>query len=102
MRPFDGDRCRKPDRHHGHAARHVDHEMVGRGHDRDGHCERGEDSEGPDGHVSCRPEEHHADEDVPSDIQAREGGVLIGEPNRLQRPVRARLLGDGVHEAEVE
>ena len=43
-----------------------------------------------------------ADDDVPAEVQAGEGRVLVRQPWRLERAICVRLLGDGVHQAEIE
>jgi hypothetical protein len=88
----------QPDEHDKKACENVDDEMI-RGED-DRRCHRG----GPDHSQHARGEvpggapDRDAHEQVPAEVQAGESRVLVGEPRRLERPVRVRVERDGVDE----
>jgi hypothetical protein len=75
--------------------------MVGRQHDRRRHRRRsgGREESQPDV-PGCAP---HRDpgEEVPPEVEAREGCELVGQPRGLEGPVGLRLLRDGIRQRRV-
>jgi hypothetical protein len=90
------------DEHEQEACEHVDDEMIRREDDRRRHCRRPDHRQRARDDVPRRPPDCDTDEQVPAAVQTRESRVLVGEPGRLQRPVRVRLERDGVDERRVD
>ena len=95
-------RDREPHEHDEESRCDVEDEVVGSCHDGEPHGEGRCDREQAYGEVCRGRQEDDADDDVPAEMQAGEGRVLVRQPWRLERAIRVRLLGDGVDQSEFE
>ncbi len=75
--------------------------MVAGHHHGDHHQHGQHASQAPRQRVRRLPDEGQSDEQVPTDVEARHRGVLVGEGRWLQHPVGVRVLGHGVDESEI-
>ena len=92
---------RKAEQHDDDPGENVDRVVVRGQHDRCCHRNGPADRENPQRNIRRRPPDGDADEDVPAEVQAREGRVLIGEPRRLKRSVGVRMQRDRVDDCRV-
>jgi hypothetical protein len=93
---------RKADEHDGGAGCDVEDVMVRSREDGEGHRKRRQDRDRSNCKVGSRHEQDDSNREVPSDVEAREGGVLIREARRLERAVGIRLIRHGVDQAKLE
>lgn len=75
--------------------------MVCRGDDRKCHRGRHDDGEDADHRPARGLEKNDAQEEVPAGMEAREGGVLVRQGRRLERPVPARVFRHRVDEPRI-
>ena len=75
--------------------------MVGRQDGRRGHQRRHHGADGAHRERAGGRDQGEADQEVPTHVQARHGGVLVDEGGRLQHPVGTGLVGDCVDHAHV-
>jgi hypothetical protein len=92
----------EPDEHDGRAQDDVEDEVVGRRDHRERHRGGHADREQADDEPGREPEHHDPDEQVPAEVEAREGRVLVRERRRLEPAVGGRPLDDRVDEARSE
>ncbi len=91
----------QPDEHDQKAGENVDDEVIRGEDDRRRHRGGTDHGQHAHGEVPGGAPDRDAHEQVPAEVQAGEGRVLVGEPGRLERPVRVRVESDGVDERGV-
>jgi hypothetical protein len=79
----------------------VEHEMVGRRHDGERHRDRHQDGERPQRPVRARAEDDDADEQVPADVEAGHGGVLVDKRRGEQLAIAGRTARHDVDERKI-
>ncbi len=94
------DREREPCHRHDAADDHVEHVVIRRHDDGQRHRDRHQRTE--DAHDGARVEarERQADEQIPAEVEARQGRVAIHQRRRLQRAVGVRIARHGVRQPE--
>jgi hypothetical protein len=94
--------CDQADEYDDETCEDVDDVVICGHDDRGRHRCGAEHGERPRCDVPRRAPDRNACEEVPAEVQAGEGRVLVGEPGRLEHPVSVRVESDGVDESRVD